>query len=267
MILPIIVLFIIGAAFGSFLSVLIYRLHKEKKGIFFGKSECPYCHKNLQWYDLIPIVSYLMRLGKCGYCKKRISISYLLLELVCGLMFISFFLIYPFLLFEIQGIVFFDVGILLKYIYFCLVGIALIGILFFDAKYLEIPEAFTLPTIILIFLVGLFLPEPGLYSILIGGALAGLFFGAQVWISKEKWLGSGDIQVGILMGLLLGWQLLILAVLISYVLGSFISLFLMAFKQVTPKSQIPFAPFLVTGTFITLFFGEYILDLYLNTIF
>ena len=100
----------------------------------------------------------------------------------------------------------------------------------------------------------------------VGGALAGLFFGAQVWISKEKWLGAGDIQIGILMGLLLGWQLLLVAVLISYVVGSIISIILLASKKVTPKSQVPFAPFLVIGTFVTLFFGEYILEIYLNTI-
>jgi leader peptidase (prepilin peptidase)/N-methyltransferase len=267
MILPIIVLFIIGAAFGSFLSVVIFRLRKEKKGIFFGKSECPYCHKNLKWYDLIPVFSYLFRLGKCAYCKKKIHISYLLLEIVSGLLFVAFYLVYPFITFGIEGILNFDFGLLLIYIYFVFVGLSLIGILFFDARYLEIPEILTLPTILLIFIVGLFLQEPSLQSMVIGGAIAGLFFGAQVWISKEKWLGAGDVQVGILMGLLFGWQLLILAVLTSYILGSVISLILLAFKKVTPKSQVPFAPFLVVGTFITIFFGEFILDIYLNSIF
>lgn len=267
MILPIIVLFIIGAAFGSFLSVVIYRLHKEKKGIFFGKSECPYCHKHLKWSDLIPVVSYLMHLGKCAHCKKNIHISYLLLELVCGLLFVSFYLVYPFFTFNFDAIIFFDFILFLKFIYFAFIGWILIGILFYDTKHLEIPEIFTLPTILLIFVVGLFLPEPGLQSMVIGGALGGLFFGAQVWISKEKWLGAGDVQVGILMGLLFGWQLLILAVLISYILGSIISIVLLALKKVTPKSQIPFAPFLVIGTFVTLLFGDLILDIYLNSIF
>ncbi|MFC1599766.1 prepilin peptidase [Patescibacteria group bacterium] len=267
MILPLIVLFIIGAAFGSFLSVVVYRLHEEKKGIFFGKSECPFCHKNLKWYDLIPVVSYLVRLGKCAYCKKKIHISYLLLELICGLMFVSFYFVYPFITYNFEGISFFDFGMLLQFGYFVIVGWILVGILFFDAKYSEIPEIFTLPTLGLVFIAGLFLPEPGLQSMVIGGAVAGLFFGAQVWISKEKWLGAGDVQIGILMGLLLGWQLLILAVLISYVVGSVISLFLLAYKKVTPKSHIPFAPFLVIGTFVTIFYGEYILDIYLNSIF
>lgn len=270
MILPAIVLFIIGAAFGSFLSVVIFRLHEEKKGIFFGKSECPYCHKNLKWYDLIPIFSYIIRLGKCAYCKKTIHISYLLLELLCALLFVIFYYLYPFLTFGIEAGLYefiFSFVLLLQYLYFIILSWILIGILFYDLKYLEIPEIFTLPTISFVFVVGLFLPEPGLQNMVIGGALAGLFFGVQVWISKEKWLGSGDIQIGVLMGILLGWQYLILAILISYVVGSLISLILLAFKKVTPKSQIPFAPFLIIGTFATIFFGEYILDLYLNSIF
>ena len=126
MILPIIVLFIIGTAFGSFLSVVIYRLHKEKKGIFFGKSECPYCHKHLKWTDLIPVVSYLAHLGKCAHCKKKIHFSYLLLEIVCGLLFVSFYLLYPFLPF--------DFILLIEYLYFVFVGWILIGILFFLLK-------------------------------------------------------------------------------------------------------------------------------------
>ena len=266
MILPTIVLFIIGAAFGSFLSVVIYRLHEEKKGIFFGKSECPYCHKNLKWYDLIPIFSYIIRFGKCAYCKKRIHVSYFLLEVLCGLLFVVFYNIYPFLLVEIEGIVNFDFLVLLKYLYFVVVGWILIGIFFYDLKYYEIPEIFTLPTITLVFVVGLFLQEPSMQDMVVGGALAGLFFGVQVWISKEKWLGAGDVQVGILMGILLGWQLLVLAILISYVSGSLISLTLLAYKKVTSKSRIPFAPFLVIGTFITIFYGDYLLNLYLNSI-
>lgn len=267
MILPAIVLFIIGASFGSFLSVVIYRLHKEQKGILFGKSECPYCHKHLKWTDLIPVISYLTHMGKCAHCKKKIHISYLLLELVCGLLFVVFYLIYPFLTLNVALGLQFDFILFLQFIYFVFIGWILIGILFYDTRYLEIPEFFSLPTILLVFVVGLFLQEPGLQSMIIGGGLAGVFFGAQVWISKEKWLGAGDIQIGILMGLLLGWQFLILAVFISYVIGSVISIILLASKKVTPKSQVPFAPFLVIGTFVTIIFGEYLLDIYLNSIF
>lgn len=263
---PIIVLFILGTVFGSFLSVVIYRMHEEKKGIFFGKSECPFCHKNLKWFQLIPIVSYIIHLGKCAYCKKKIHISYFLLEVLCGTIFVAFYYFYPFFIYNFDATIFFDFNLLLQYLYYIILGWILLGIFFYDLKYMEIPEIFTLPTISFVFIVGLFLPIPGLQNMVIGGALAGLFFGIQVWISKEKWLGAGDVQLGVLMGILLGWQYLILAILISYVVGSIISLSLLAYKKVTPKSQIPFAPFLVIGTFITIFFGEYLMNLYLNSI-
>lgn len=268
MLLPAIFLFIIGTFFGSFLSVIIYRIHKEKKGIIKGRSECPYCHKKLAVQDLIPIFSYLIGAGKCRFCKKKISIHYLLIELLCGAVFAAFYILYPFFIYEFGNLACnFNAVLFLNYIFYIIVSLFLILIFFYDLKYLQIPEIFSLPAIALVFVVGIFLSEPGLYSMVIGGAIGGLFFGFQFWISKEKWLGFGDVQIGILMGLLLGWQMLLLGLFITYIIGSIISLILMSFKKVGLKSQMPFAPFMIIGIFITIFFGEYLLDLYLNTIF
>jgi leader peptidase (prepilin peptidase)/N-methyltransferase len=155
---------------------------------------------------------------------------------------------------------------LLQYIYFTLIGLFLIGIFFYDLMYFEIPEIFTFPAIVIIFICNIFFVEPGLSSMAIGGAIAGLFFGIQVLASKETWLGRGDTQVGILMGMLLGWQLLLLSLFITYIIGSIICLPFLICKKISKKSQIPFAPFMVTALFITIFFGEYLLNLYLNTL-
>jgi prepilin signal peptidase PulO-like enzyme (type II secretory pathway) len=267
MVLPAIFLFIIGTFFGSFLSVIIYRIHKEKKGIIKGRSECPYCHKRLAVQDLIPIFSYLISAGKCRFCKKKISIHYLLIELFSGIIFAVFYFMYPFFIYEFGTLACnFDSAVFLNYLFFTVVSLFLILIFFYDLKYLLIPEIFTFPAIALIFVVGIFTPEPGLYSMLIGGAIAGLFFGFQFWISKEKWLGFGDVQVGILMGLLLGWQMFLMGLFITYIIGSIISLILMVSKKVGLKSQVPFAPFMIIGTFVTIFFGEYLLNLYLNAL-
>jgi len=267
MVLPVILLLILGAFFGSFLSVVIYRIHADKKGIVKGRSECPHCHKKLKVRDLVPIFSYLVGGGKCRICKKKISIHYLLIEIVCAAVFVGFYFVYPFFLYEFGDLVCsFDSSLFLYYLFFIVVSLFLVAIAFFDLKYLEIPEIFTLPAIAIVFVVGIFLPEPSLYSMLIGGAIAALFFGAQVWISKEKWLGAGDVQVGILIGLLLGWQLFLMGLMITYIVGSLISLSLMAGKKVNLKSQVPFAPFMVLGTFITIFFGEFFLDLYLQVL-
>ncbi|MFC1647611.1 prepilin peptidase [Patescibacteria group bacterium] len=267
MVLPIIFLFIIGTFFGSFLSVVIYRIHGEKKGIFWGKSQCTHCHKNLKPRDLMPIFSYLIGRGKCRICKKKISIHYLLIEVLTGATFAALYLMFPFFTYEFGVLTCnFDTGLFLSYLYFTVVSLFLISILFYDLKHLQIPEIFTLPAIGLIFVVGIFLPEPGLYSMLIGGAIAAMFFGIQVWISKEKWLGAGDTQVGVLMGLFFGWEKFLLALMVTYLVGSLISLVLLSGKKVNLKSQVPFAPFLVLGTFITIFFGDYLLELYLQTL-
>lgn len=266
MIFPAIVLFILGTIFGSFLSVVNYRIKHKKKGIFFGRSECAHCHKNLKVYQLIPIVSYIIGKGRCMSCKKKISISYPLLEITSGLVLLALFLHIPFLEFNANGISFFDAFLLLQYLYLSFVSLCFIGILFYDIQYLEIPEIYTFPAIAVIFLWGVFSVTLPFYDIAIGGGLAALFFGSQVLISNETWLGSGDTQVGIMMGLFFGWQLFLVALAITYVFGLIITLFLMAIKKVNRKSKIPFAPFLVTGTFVTLFFGNYILDLYINTL-
>lgn len=264
MVLPIIVLFIIGAAFGSFLSVVIHRVHKNKKGIFFGKSQCPHCHKKLISRDLIPVLSFIINGGKCRKCKKSINVHYLLLEILTGFAFVVFYLLYPFIL--INADVIFELNLLLFFLYFAVISVFLIGILFFDIKYMEVPEVLTYPAIVFVFIAGIFLNQPGFYSMVVGGALAGIFFGAQVWISKEKWLGAGDVQVGILMGLVLGWQLFLVGLIITYVFGSIISIVLLSIKKVGLKSQVPFAPFLVLGTFVTIIYGEYLLNLYLNSL-
>ncbi len=266
MIIPTIFLFIIGTFFGSFLSVVNFRIHKNKKGILKGRSECPHCHKKLKFIDLIPIYSFLRTAGKCRICKKKIDINYLIIEIVTATIFAAFYILYPFFTYEFgelacnfNGLLFF------YYVFYVVISLFLISIFFYDLKYLKIPEIFTLPAIALIFVTGIFVPEPGLYNMLIGGAIGGLFFGFQVWISKETWLGKGDVQIGILMGLLLGWKLLIVSIFVTYIIGSIVSLILLSFKKVSFKSQVPFAPFMIIGTFITIFFGNYLLNLYLNT--
>lgn len=257
MVLPLIALFILGTIFGSFLSVINYRIRHKKKGILFGRSQCNHCHKNLKFYQLIPIFSYIIGGGKCMSCKKKIHISYPLLELACGLLLAGLYFYIPFNNFDFS---------LLNYSYLAFVGLCLIGIFFYDIRYFEIPEIYTFSAIAITFLWGIFSPTITLYEMAIGGGLAAVFFGFQVIASKEKWLGAGDTQVGILMGLLLGWKLFLVSLVVTYLFGLIITIILLATKKVKRNSKIPFAPFLVTGTFITIFFGNYILELYLNTL-
>lgn len=270
MVLPAIALFIIGTTFGSFLSVVISRIRSQKKGIFFGKSQCPDCGKNLNAIDLIPIFGYIINKGRCRQCHKKISIHYPLLEIFAGLLFVALFIKYPFIDLnnfseELCG-GFFCQQTLAGYLYHAIIGLFLVGIFFYDLMYMEIPEIFTFPAIGIIFVASIFFPEPGIGSMAIGGAVAGLFFGLQVWISKETWLGKGDVQVGILMGMLFGFKLFIVSLIIIYIIGLLVTVPLLLTKKVTKKTRVPFAPFMVISTFITLFFGEYLYNFYFDSL-
>lgn len=266
MLIPAIAIFIIGTFFGSFLSVVIYRIHEQKKGIFFGKSECPYCHKKLKCRDLIPIISYAINKGACRVCKKRINSHYLFLEIITGFIFLAFYLEYQFVKILQTSEIIFDANTLFIFLFYAIISIFLIAIWFYDLKYLEIPQIFVIPPIIFIIVASFFMSGPGIFSMLAGALIAIVFFGTQVWLSKEKWMGMGDVYVGVLIGLLLGWQYFVMCLIFSYLIGSLLSMVLLVGGKLSLKSKIPFAPFLVIATFVTLFFGDFFYDLYLQTL-
>lgn len=259
-------LFILGLIFGSFLSVVIHRIRKNKKGIIFGKSHCPHCKKTLTARDLIPLVSFIINKAKCRHCKKHIGWHYFWLELTTGLIFGVLFLKMPFAEILTSGNIIIFPEALVFYVYSILLSLFLIAIAFYDLLYLEIPEIFSIPAIIFVVVVNLIFQQPPFLDMAFGALAALLFIGLQVWMTGEKWMGAGDIRVGLIMGLFFGWQLFIIALLLAYFLGSLITLILMMGRLINLKSKIPFAPFLVLGTFLTMFFGDYLLELYLGTL-
>ena len=244
-----VLLFILGLLLGSFLSVLIHRLHTGEKGIVFGASLCPNCNKKLGPLELIPLLSYVLQKGKCKKCKKHIAWHYPVLELSTGLLFVVMGLIglAPLPLFLAYSLIF-------------------VFIFFYDFLYQEIPDIVMIPAIILAVL-GTLAPETvtildGLY-----GALAiVIFFLLQIVISRGKWLGGGDLRIGAFMGFVLGFQATIAAVFFSYLIGAVISVGLLITGKATRKSMIAFGPFLILGTLVTLFYGHQVLDWYLNLI-
>jgi prepilin signal peptidase PulO-like enzyme (type II secretory pathway) len=240
-------LFVLGLVFGSFLSVMIHRIHTGKGGIIFGTSQCPHCKKKLGPAELIPVFSYLIQGGKCKKCKKMISWHYPTLELSAGLLFLA------------MGLV--GLAPLPLYLFY---GLVLIFIFFYDILYLEIPDHIMFPAIIVAFFAA-FLPETlDIKDALIGAAILLIFFAAQILLSKGKWLGGGDLRIGAFMGLILGWQLTLLATFSSYIIGSVISVGLLASGQVSRKTMIAFGPFLVLGTLVALFYGPQLIDWYLK---
>lgn len=267
-----IIVFILGATIGSFLSVVVYRVKKKKKGIFLSHSICPECKKKLKWRHLIPIFSWLFLRGKCAYCGKKVSAHYFTMEVITGLLFLATFLVWNF----IEAVPSIVDPSLLNYvidwqtfeifIYYLIIFTLLLGIFFYDLIYKEIPDRFSIPAIAIAIAGGLILGLVPPLSMLFGGVGILAFFMAQFFLSKGKWIGGGDLRLGALMGILLGWELGLIALIAAYLLGSIASVVLLIQKKATRKTAIPFGPFLVTGTIVAVFYGNQILSWYIGTL-
>lgn len=267
-----ILIFIFGTVIGSFLSVVIFRLRHNLKGIFFSRSICPNCKKKLKWRYLIPVISWLFLRGKCGYCGKKISAHYFLLELTNGLLFLTAFLFFNFLN-QVPStvdpsIINFTVNYqaLYLFIFYLILFTLFVAIFFYDLLYKEIPDRFSIPAIVIAFAGNIFFNLQSIENMLIGAAAIFLFFAVQYFGSKGRWLGGGDLRMGILMGILFGWELGLMALVISYLFGAIISLVLLLSKKATRKSTVPLGPFLITGSIITLLYGNEILQWYLGNL-
>ena len=246
--------FFLGIAFGSFANVVIMRLHSGEKGILKGRSHCAKCNHSLSVWDLIPLFSWLFLKGKCRYCHKPISFQYPLVEFVMGAMFVAAYIASVFVANQSP---FYEIWLLAIFFPFTILFI-------YDLLYMQLPDEVSLPAIVVLFGFTFLDFTPTWQDALIGAAIPLGFFGAQYLISKGKWIGEGDFRLGILMGFILGWKLTIVALFLSYILGSIVGVYVLASKSKKMSSQLPFGPFLILGTIITLFAGNEILDWYLG---
>ncbi|MFA6992221.1 MAG: A24 family peptidase, partial [Candidatus Gracilibacteria bacterium] len=158
----------------------------------------------------------------------------------------------------------FDIATFEQFFFYIIISSFLIAIFFYDLMYQEIPDHFSLPAIAVAIAGGLIFGIPEWTNMVVGGVVLGLFFFLQFWVSKGKWIGGGDIRMGVLMGVLLGWELGLLALIIGYAIGAIYAIVLLITKQANRKSAIALGPFLIIGIFATLFYGEQILNWYLN---
>jgi len=258
-ILSTIIAFIFGNTIGSFLSVFIYRHYNKKPGIIAGRSHCPNCRKKLQPRDMIPLFSYIINKGKCRFCKKKIGSHYFYLELLTGFIFALWTIVIPFY-------TTFETSLVLEFTLMIVLSTLLMAIFFYDLKYQEIPDILNIPAIVLALFSAFVLQSPSWSSIGIATAIILVFFGGQILLSHGKWLGIGDLILGALMAILLGWQNLLLALGLAYVIGAIYATTLIITKKANSKSQIAFGPFLVTGTFIAMLAGNKLITWYLNLI-
>jgi len=243
-----IVVFLFGLMVGSFLNCIIHRL-ETGRSFLQGRSFCPHCKHTLSWQDLIPVFSFLFLGSRCRYCRKKISWQYPIVEIFTGLIFL--------LIFNFQLPIF---------NYF--IAPFLIVVFVYDLKHYLIPDKVIYPAIFIALIYNILRLsfEPERFSLGVFWAALGAagFFAVIILISRGKWMGVGDIKLGFLMGLLLGWPSILVALFLAFMTGAIIGIGLIAGNKKTLKSEVPFGPFLVFGTLVALFYGQTIVNWYFN---
>jgi len=238
--------FAFGLLIGSFSNVCIHRLPK-KESIAFPGSHCTSCNTPIRALDNIPVLSYLFLGGKCRACGRKFSIVYPLIEIAVALLIVA---------------VYVKFGVSWEFLIYAVVSTALVIITVIDYEHKIIPDIITLPGIVLGLGAGSYLVgwvDSGL-GFLLGG---GLFY--LLAVLSRGGMGGGDIKFIAAAGALLGWQKVLLVIVLGATLGSIIGLILMVAKKKDRKSQIPFGPFLAVGTLIAIFFGGDLIAMYLST--
>ncbi len=276
----VLILFLIGIITGSFLNCVIYRLEidqaknsvhaseqSERRSFLFGHSYCPNCKHILSWLDLIPILSFFLLKGKCRYCSEKISWQYPFIEVATGLLFLLIFYFQPSHISTLTPI---EIKFLTGFIYYLIISCFLIVIFVYDLKHYIIPDKIIYPAIVIALIFNFqflaFNQIPIFISLILSAFGAAAFFLLIVLISQGKWMGIGDIKLAFLMGLILGWPGILVALFLAFLIGALVGLGLIIRRKKTLKSQIPFAPFLVVGTFVALFLGRDIINWYLGLI-
>lgn len=247
--------FLLGLSLGSFFNSWIWR-HFENIRVVNGRSICIHCRRQLKWWENIPLFSFVFLRGRCYTCKKPISWRYPLLE-------ISAALVLVFIYYYHTNYLGFNPVLFFRDVIF--IGLLLV-IFTYDSAYKIIPSELVWAGIVLGGIINLFFLKYSFVNLALGALVAGGFFLVQYLISGGRWIGGGDVRMGFMMGIWLGWKQVLVALLIAYVVGAAVALILIILKKKSWAQEIPFGTFLSFGTFVSLYFGQNILDWYLGLI-
>lgn len=243
----ILVFFVLGLIFGSFFNVVGLRLPKHQTFIN-DHSICPSCHHRLSWRDMIPVLSFLMQSGKCRYCKKEISLIYPIGECVtAGLFAFSFMRI---------G---FQLELLVALIFISMLMIILIS----DIKYMLIPDQILLFFLPLFITLRFFNPLEFWWSPILGAILPFIMIAVIIFLSQGG-MGAGDMKLFGVIGIVLGLKKVLLAFLLSCVIGAVIGMILFYCKKVSLRQPLPFGPFIIVASFISYYYGDIMITWYFS---
>lgn len=240
------ILALLGLGIGSFINAAVLRINATES--LMGRSQCPHCHHTLAWYTLIPVASYVVLRGACLYCRKPIAIHYPLVEAATAILFVVIGLLY--LAQPLTMVV-------------ALITVALcVAIFLSDYLFYTIPDAISLPGIVVV-VIGQWLSGVAWWQIGLGLAVGAGVFALQYLLSRGRWVGSGDIRFGALIGAAVTWPNIIVALFIAYVSGALVAVPLLMRKRKTMQDALPFGTFLALACIITVLCGDFIVQWYL----
>lgn len=250
-----VIIFVGGLFIGSFLGVLVDRVARDEK-FFLGRSYCESCHYLLSWQDLVPVFSYFFLGGRCRYCQAKIPFWLPAIELSTAGAF-------ALVIWQSWGLVWWLVLLRLVITAF------LIIIFFADLKYQLVYEGIIYLALVVSFIYQLTTVGSlaGLVNPLLSSLATGLFFYGLYLLTGKKGLGFGDVQIGFLMGLLLGWPRIIVALYLAFLTGAAVGIILMIANLAKLKTKVPFGSFLVLATFVSWFWGEGLFSLVVSYLF
>ncbi len=244
---------IVGSIFGSFINVVAIRAHDNSS--INGRSHCMHCKATLQPRHLVPIFSWLIQRGKCAMCGKSIHIQYPLIEFAAALL----------AAIAVARHLPDSAWLWAAYEFFFMISLLIFVVM--DLRWMELPVELMVGTGIIFSLWHMILESlagMGTVSILwshaSGLAFITLFFLFQYVVSGKRWIGAGDIWLGAVLGAVLGWPLVGIAIYFSYVLGGAAALILLLSKKIKPGMRIPFAPALISGTLAAIWWGPAVLS-------
>lgn len=241
---------LLGLLIGSFLNALVWRT-RTGVSILSGRSQCTVCTAQIRWYDNIPVVSYLVLRGTCRDCQQPISPQYPIVEGVCGLLFLL-------TMYAHGGVVSWRLGA-----DFLAVSI-LLFVFVYDALYMEIPDRASLWPAFFFFLLHLATGWRSVTDMFIGVCIGAGFFLVQYLVSRGRWIGGGDVRLGVLLGVLLGWQLTVLTLFLAYIVGAAVAIGLLILEKKRAQQEIAFGTFLSAAAFVALVSGDQLVTWYLG---
>jgi len=239
----------LGLIVGSFLNVCIYRLPRRESLVWPG-SRCPSCETPIRWHDNIPVLGYLLLGGRCRSCRSAIGIRYPVVEATTMVVFLAHY-----------GIIGPQPLLAVRLAFAC----ALIVLFAIDLEHQILPNAVTLPGIVVGFVCSLWLP-PGWRSsaigILIGGGLPWLL--AEVWIRLRgvEGLGFGDVKMLAMVGAFLGWPQVILTLVLSSLAGSLVGVALIVTGRGSMGSKLPYGTFIALAALVASLVGTPVVSWY-----